>query len=62
MTADRCPRPDCGGTVEDTGFCDTCFRRPDGTPRPVAPPPAGRRTTGGLRSLPVFEFPTRPAS
>ncbi len=53
MTA--CPWSGCAGTVEETGFCDTCGRQP----------PAGavddsastaRLSGGDPRSLPVFEF------
>lgn len=40
-----CNRPSCSGTIEQTGFCDTCFRRPlpvaeavSGQPQQAVPP------------------------
>ena len=37
---DQCNRPRCGGTVDETGFCERCLRRPlppDTTPPIIAP-------------------------
>ncbi|ONI84758.1 hypothetical protein ALI22I_30105 [Saccharothrix sp. ALI-22-I] len=48
-----CNRPGCGGTVEETGFCDTCDRRPLDDDQ-VDP---GSTRQGDALSLPVFEFP-----
>ncbi|KAA2253896.1 protein kinase [Solihabitans fulvus] len=39
-----CARPGCGGSVEETGFCDTCGRRP--------PEPASAESAGAERSRP----------
>jgi len=66
----RCPRPGCAGTIDDTGFCDTCFRAlpptPTPTPSPVADPapepvaaPESAETfdVAGLVPLPVLITP-----
>ncbi|GAA2888143.1 serine/threonine-protein kinase [Streptosporangium fragile] len=52
-----CKRPGCDGTVDDTGYCDTCGHEdaPDSHADPQSPPPPGtpespfgpRRPTGG---------------
>jgi serine/threonine-protein kinase PknG len=62
-----CNRPGCTGVVAETGFCDSCGRRPQQpSPRDVGPATtvrgsSGRPTqTGGgseFQSLPSFEFP-----
>lgn len=50
MTA--CNRPGCGGTVDETGFCDTCWRRPVAAPaRPVT-----------ARGLPGSTVPADPSA
>ncbi|MDG4785692.1 tetratricopeptide repeat protein [Micromonospora sp. WMMD1102] len=41
---DRCNRPDCTGTVDETGFCDTCDRRP--LPATTGGGPASFAVTG----------------
>ncbi|WP_158843950.1 serine/threonine-protein kinase [Saccharothrix deserti] len=51
-----CNRPGCGGTVEETGFCDTCDRRPLSGEAAVDPG-SSRQGAGDALSLPVFEFP-----
>ncbi|MEQ4303083.1 tetratricopeptide repeat protein [Plantactinospora sp. B6F1] len=67
---ERCNRPDCTGTVDETGFCDTCDRRP--LPAPITVPPASSGTgstvsggpswlVGGLVPLPELE-PADPVS
>jgi serine/threonine-protein kinase PknG len=39
---EKCNRPGCGGTVDSTGFCETCFRRP--LPTATAPPVSSSRS------------------
>jgi serine/threonine-protein kinase PknG len=69
----RCTRPGCTGTIEETGFCDRCHRRPPADAGPTGLESIGAGTTGSradsgvrttqssggseLLSLPVFEFP-----
>jgi len=36
----RCPRPGCPGTIDDTGFCDRCFRKPPTAESAPPPDPA----------------------
>ncbi|WP_199853932.1 serine/threonine-protein kinase [Plantactinospora sp. BB1] len=68
MTID-CNRPDCAGTVDETGFCDTCGRRPlpspDAGPPPVVPgstvSSGSSWLVGGLVPLPELE-PADPVS
>ncbi|MGI5153389.1 tetratricopeptide repeat protein [Plantactinospora sp. CA-294935] len=66
---ERCNRPGCTGTVDETGFCDTCDRRPLPTPA-AGPPPALTGSTasggsswlvGGLVPIPELE-PADPVS
>lgn len=62
-----CDQPDCSGTVEETGFCDTCGLPPRASPisgsttAPTSSALVTRLTqiSGGseLLSLPVFDFP-----
>lgn len=63
-----CERPGCAGLVAETGFCDTCGRRPRPAPQPGGSTPTAATSdsvtrptqTGGgseLLSLPVFDFP-----
>ncbi|MGX7670747.1 tetratricopeptide repeat protein [Plantactinospora sp. DSM 117369] len=66
---EKCNRPGCPGSVDETGFCDTCDRRP--LPPPAAgPPPAVTGSTasggsswlvGGLVSMPELQ-PADPVS
>jgi serine/threonine-protein kinase PknG len=70
--ATPCGRPDCrGGHIMETGFCDTCYRRPSREPlsvsapappppeRPSQPtaPPAARLDGDGLLVLPFVPSP-----
>lgn len=68
-----CNRPPCSGTIEETGFCGTCSRRPLPVPEPVTAaeetgvPPFEVSTTttqgsgiwvsGDLLSFPFFDLP-----
>ncbi|HEV7823864.1 MAG TPA: tetratricopeptide repeat protein [Mycobacteriales bacterium] len=67
-----CNRPSCSGTIEETGFCDTCFRRPLPLSRrteamavevvvPSGEPSTTRAggiwVSGDLLSLPFFDLP-----
>jgi len=71
-----CNRPSCSGTIEETGFCGACFRRPLSVPElpsteELVVPPSEPSTTatrgsgiwvsGDLLSLPFFDLPD-PAS
>ncbi|WNV86113.1 tetratricopeptide repeat protein [Umezawaea sp. Da 62-37] len=64
MTA--CARPDCTGTVDETGFCDYCGHAPaaaavgvaSSTTTGAVSTASGRRSrVGDPLSLPVFDFP-----
>ncbi|MBW4720393.1 serine/threonine-protein kinase [Saccharothrix obliqua] len=55
MTA--CPRPGCGGSVDETGFCDSCGRRPPEASRDSGRTGSRRARSGDPMSLPVFDFP-----
>ncbi|MEV6848568.1 tetratricopeptide repeat protein [Actinoplanes sp. NPDC051411] len=43
--SEKCNRPGCDGTVDSTGFCQICFRRP--LPPGTTPPVPRARPTGG---------------
>ncbi|MGP4015961.1 tetratricopeptide repeat protein [Saccharopolyspora sp. 5N708] len=54
-----CRRPGCSGEVEETGFCDTCGRRPESrrVPQSAIPNPSDHWTCANLIELPVLDFP-----
>ncbi|MEU4805514.1 tetratricopeptide repeat protein [Actinosynnema sp. NPDC023587] len=64
----RCARTGCAGSIDETGYCDTCDLPPDAgaptgavSPATAAPVPGPDRTRRSRQSdpdvLPVFEFP-----
>ncbi|MFI9812670.1 serine/threonine-protein kinase [Saccharothrix variisporea] len=63
MTA--CTRPGCDGTIDETGFCDTCGHRAEAPPAAAVSSAGSSSTSTGSRrsrtsdplSLPVFDFP-----
>jgi serine/threonine-protein kinase PknG len=67
MSGFPCPRPDCPGTVDDTGFCDQCGEKPAPPPTPELIPsslstaissyPGSEQLAGGLVELPPLPEP-----